>query len=102
MSNLRARMDALERRLSTAGVKLVMPNGREIRLDADPLVLLRRAIREKAAGQLGETSQLIAQSVLSEEADGSRLIELARALLNSASDESENRFEETETGEIVQ
>ncbi len=89
MSNLRARMEALEKRLGTAGVTLVMGDGREIKLDADPLVLLRHAIREQASGQLSETTKLIADSVMSSEEGGSHLVELTRALLNSPHETSE-------------
>ena len=88
MSSLKERMAAMEKRLATPGVKLVMPDGREVKIDADPLLLLRRAIREKASGgELSETTRLISESVVSSEEGSSCLIELARSLLNSPTEE---------------
>jgi hypothetical protein len=87
------RLEALEKRLHGGDIHLVMGDGQEVHLRADPMKLLIGAMREYASGKLSETTQLVKNSIMSDEPGGSRLVELARAMLNSPSGEPETETE---------
>jgi hypothetical protein len=86
MPSLRQRLGLLEeRRLASGPIVLAMSDGRRETIHGDPVRLFRRAAAEDAAGHgFTRDIQLIKDSVsdVEEPRDG-RLIEVARALLNS-------------------
>ena len=76
--NLRRRLEALEKDLSSEPILLLMPDGRTQRLRSDVLDLFSRAVRGDRTPEI----ELIAQSTSSAEPGGGKMIDLARALSN--------------------
>jgi hypothetical protein len=76
--NLRRRLEALEKGVTTEPIVLHMPDGRTETLRGDVIDLFSRA----RDGDRTPEIELIAQSISSTEPDGAHMIDLARALLN--------------------
>lgn len=76
--NLRRRLEALERQVTSEPILLLMPDGRTETLQGDVLDWFSRAIRGDRTPEI----ELIAQSESSTEPGGSHMIDLVRALLN--------------------
>jgi hypothetical protein len=90
--NLHRRLEALEQRLTSEPVTLLMPDGRTETLHGTGdyvLDLFSRACR----GDRTPEVELLSQSVSSTEPGGGRLLELARAILNSPSDGAEQELQ---------
>jgi len=76
--NLRRRLEALEKGVTTEPIVLRMPDGRTETLRGDVLDLFSRAV----SGERTPEMELISQSISSVEPGGAHMIDLARALLN--------------------
>ena len=76
--NLRRRLEALEKDLSSEPIILLMPDGRTETLRGDVLDLFSRAV----GGEQTPEMELISQSISSVEPGGAHMIDVARALLN--------------------
>jgi hypothetical protein len=76
--NLRRRLEALEKGVTTEPIVLHMPDGRTETLRGDVLDLFSRAL----GGERTPEMELISQSISSVEPGGGHMIDLARALLN--------------------
>jgi hypothetical protein len=76
--NLRRRLEALEKGVTTEPIVLHMPDGRTETLRGDVLDLFSRAV----GGERTPEMELISQSISSVEPGGAHMIDLARALLN--------------------
>jgi len=76
--NLRRRLEALEKHLTSEPIVLLMPDGRTETLRGDVLNLFSRAVRGERTPEI----DLIAQSIGYVEPGGGHMIDLTRALLN--------------------
>jgi hypothetical protein len=92
MPSRRARLKALESKLSPCSIDLLMPSGQHILLPGGSKTagkLLGACMHGASSPEQQKWLDLIAQSEESVESDGGHLIELARAILNSPHEEEE-------------
>jgi hypothetical protein len=84
MVNLHRRLQALEKRLVSEPIRLQMPDGRVVTLPCDCAGdLLLQACRGARTPEI----ELLAQSISSTEPGGGHLVDLARALVNTPTEE---------------
>ena len=84
--HIHRRLEALEQRLTSEPVTLIMPDGRTETLRGDCISeLLSGACRGERTPQM----ELLSQSIASTEPGGGHLLDLARAILNSPVDQAE-------------
>jgi hypothetical protein len=87
--NLKRRLRKLERGFITEPIILQMPDGRRVTLRGRGdygLELLARAVR----GELTSEIDLVSRSASSVEPGGGHLLDLARAILNSPTEDPQN------------